>query len=673
MRRGAQAREPAAAAGRSVSSSGSVRQQAPSAAFAAAAQRGVSTGADAAVGGLSGKALDAVLRSAQQTGVLTLQGRELRQVPAQAFRLDEITITVASAAAGDPEANKWWEREPLKKLDLCHNLLRDLPADIARAAETLRVVLLSHNELASFPTALLALSQLSRLDLSHNAIRELSDGRGEAVSFGRLTALVELSLANNQLQAALPSSIGQLSMLDKLDLSNNRLTSLPLELNRIAGLKHFSAAHNQLQALPDALFDSWQLLVELDLSDNRLGSCPPLASLGSVTRVDLRQNALRQPPLTGGALESLKELYLGCNQLQRMAPSSAAAAFFADLPRLALLDVHTNNIAEVPVEIVGLTALNSLDLRNNDLSSLPPELATIASLKKLYVEGNMLKTIPTALVEKGAKAILEHLKKKLTAASGERGAAERVQDYLDADDASAAPWKSLVNEARASGVLQLSERKLAEIPAIFWQLEGLTKIVAARNALVGGAGSFSGVSRLENLTSVIVPFNKIDCLPPELVRCVSLVELDVSNNLLKEVPQWLGELQELHTLSLSCNRLSQLPNELFKAPRLQRLIVSFNQLTQIPLGIQHGSSLRHLDFSENKITTIPAKELCALANLNVLLLSNNNISQVPGELGLCTQLQTLTLQGNALRAIRPQLLEKPTAAFLEYLRGRIVP
>ena len=61
--------------------------------------------------------------------------------------------------------------------------------------------------------------------------------------------------------------------------------------------------------------------------------------------------------------------------------------------------------------------------------------------------------------------------------------------------------------------------------------------------------------------------------------------------------------------------------------------------------------------------------LNALEELNLM---NNNISALPAKLGLLSEkLRVLMLEGNPLRSIRRPILERGSAAVLEYLRGRI--
>ena len=62
-------------------------------------------------------------------------------------------------------------------------------------------------------------------------------------------------------------------------------------------------------------------------------------------------------------------------------------------------------------------------------------------------------------------------------------------------------------------------------------------------------------------------------------------------------------------------------------------------------------------------------KLAALEELNLM---NNSISGLPPKLGLlCGKLRVLMLEGNPLRSIRRPILERGTAAVLEYLQSRI--
>ena len=71
------------------------------------------------------------------------------------------------------------------------------------------------------------------------------------------------------------------------------------------------------------------------------------------------------------------------------------------------------------------------------------------------------------------------------------------------------------------------------------------------------------------------------------------------------------------------------------------------------------------------MSQIDVEGLKQLSKLSILDLGNNNIGTVPPELGLLTNLRSLTLDGNAFRVPRPQILVKGTESIMAYLRDRI--
>lgn len=61
-----------------------------------------------------------------------------------------------------------------------------------------------------------------------------------------------------------------------------------------------------------------------------------------------------------------------------------------------------------------------------------------------------------------------------------------------------------------------------------------------------------------------------------------------------------------------------------------------------------------------------------MKNLSTLNLQNNDLQQIPIELGKATQIRSMPLDGNPFRLPSHRILAKGTPAVLEYLRGRMV-
>ncbi|CAI5970450.1 unnamed protein product, partial [Closterium sp. NIES-64] len=92
-------------------------------------------------------------------------------------------------------------------------------------------VLQSNQFSRELPTTLDSLVNLVNLDLSANLFT------GTIPSFGSLTALTSLILANNRLAGSLPDCFSNLPSLETIDLSSNQLSgSLPASIDNLEAL-----------------------------------------------------------------------------------------------------------------------------------------------------------------------------------------------------------------------------------------------------------------------------------------------------------------------------------------------------------------------------------------------------------------------------------------------------
>ena len=104
-----------------------------------------------------------------------------------------------------------------------------------------------------------------------------------------------------------------------------------------------------------------------------MGALPPnLRDLGpSLTKLDLRENAITSLPTELGALTGLTELWLGQNAITSV-PTELGA-----LTGLTSLGLYRNAITSVPSELGALTSLEELDLSDNQLTGVPTEFRTL--------------------------------------------------------------------------------------------------------------------------------------------------------------------------------------------------------------------------------------------------------------------------------------------------------
>lgn len=105
---------------------------------------------------------------------------------------------------------------------------------------------------------------------------------------------------------------------------------------------------------------------------------------------------------------------------------------------------------------------------------------------------------------------------------------------------------------------------------------------------------------------LLLQHNMLLTLPFEITRFSSLVSLDLSNNNLTHVNDFLLQLPELQTVYLQNNNLGDdgLPKELGTLTRLRELNLSGNKLTQFPPQLCEAVSLRYLYLGGNQITEV---------------------------------------------------------------------
>lgn len=152
----------------------------------------------------------------------------------------------------------------LKRLDLSEGLT-EFPREIFNLADTLEILNLSGNALASLPDDLPRLHQLRILFCSDNQFTEMPAVLGQCPQLSMVgfkanqirtlpaaafpPALRWLILTDNQLEA-LPAEIGSCTQLQKLMLAGNRLMALPESLVNCTKLELLRIAANHLTELP---------------------------------------------------------------------------------------------------------------------------------------------------------------------------------------------------------------------------------------------------------------------------------------------------------------------------------------------------------------------------------------------------------------------------------------
>ncbi|NGX34298.1 MAG: Internalin-A [Candidatus Anoxychlamydiales bacterium] len=181
--------------------------------------------------------------------------------------------------------------------------------------------------------------------------------------------------------------------------------------------------------------------------------------------------------------------------------------------------------------------------------------------------------------------------------------------------------------------LSLSNENLYYLPKPLFELPNLRKLNLSSNKL-------RYIPKIRNLTllrELNLDSNKLESFPREVCGLEKLRYLKLSNN----------------SLNLGNNRPAAISEEEIReleSFRLETLILSNNNLTDIPEEIYHLKRLWSLNLYNNKLSSI-SENIRNLKNLCHLNLSNNEFASISKEIGSIKGLEGLYFSSNKLTSI----------------------
>ena len=160
---------------------------------------------------------------------------------------------------------------------------------------------------------------------------------------------------------------------------------------------------------------------------------------------------------------------------------------------------------------------------------------------------------------------------------------------------------------------------------------------------------------LKNTENMDLSYNRIKDLD-KITLLKNLTQLNVSHNLIMNIPKEIKELKNLVQLNLSHNIIFEIPTEIGMLEKLILLNLEYNQLKSIPSILGNLSNLDRLNLSHNFINNLP-EELWKLKNLKFLGLSENRLEELSNSIEKLINLKVLTLDDNEKLLSLPPGLE----------------
>ena len=153
--------------------------------------------------------------------------------------------------------------------------------------------------------------------------------------------------------------------------------------------------------------------------------------------------------------------------------------------------------------------------------------------------------------------------------------------------------------------------------------------------------------------------------PEELfLHTESLEIIDLSNNLLTELPKRITEIINLRVLFLSFNQFTEFPNLLSEFKHLSIIAFKSNQIKVIEEN-SFPISLRWLILTDNKIEKIP-ESIGKCKRLQKFVFAGNLIKKLPNSLSNCKNLELIRASANEFIEFPEIFLTLPKLAWLAF-------
>jgi Leucine-rich repeat (LRR) protein len=213
-----------------------------------------------------------------------------------------------------------------------------------------------------------------------------------------------------------------------------------------------------------------------------------------------------------------------------------------------------------------------------------------------------------ALLEKRLKGLKENVNVIQSALRGyqlRKDSTQRKEAILQNMDAPSLIKRCLFLQ---SSELNLSEKSLSTLPKELMECQQLKTLILSKNIISEIPEWFSDVFS-ENLVSLDLSQNCVTTLPDHIKSMKSLIDINVSFNQFESFPTVVTEMP-LKKLEISSNLLTDIPEEITEIVTLEYLDISNNLITQIPDGLTSMKKLTTAHIQGNRFDDLElAKKL----------------------------------------------------------------
>lgn len=303
------------------------------------------------------------------------------------------------------------------------------------------------------------------------------------------------------------------------------------------------------------------------------------------------------------------------------------------------LSGHTTGeiLEEIPDEVFELSHLEKLGLFGQRIREVPERIRDLTNLKHLSLIRNPVEKVPD--IPGLELDWVGYLRCRKTLSKQNVGVL-----WIDIDTEGALRREQGKEPQFLSEITLLTNLRTLNVGWETDVLSTLSKASEEVNALL------DKIAELQSLETLYLHRLLIGNIPDGIRSLKKLRSLQLYGAELEKIPAWVGELSGLRHLGFMGSKLTTLPNSLATLHELESLDVSGNLFTEIPEVVFRLRSLRYLNIGAYTHT------------------EKGLIKQIPADVLLLPNLNTLDVRGQPIEVPPPEVVEQGVAAIKKYWR-----
>ena len=199
------------------------------------------------------------------------------------------------------------------------------------------------------------------------------------------------------------------------------------------------------------------------------------------------------------------------------------------------------------------------------------------------------------------------------------------------------------------------------------ELFGIKRLKISENLTTFPKEIFSLAESLEILD---LSDNQLSSLPKELAEFKKLKIVFASNNKFEALPEVLGDCENLEMIGFKSNQIKHVAASALP-PKLRWLILTENLIKSLPDALGERPRLQKLALAGNKLTSLPLT-MSKLVNLELIRISANNLTECPEQLLGLPKLAWFAFSGNPFSRSTLAISSVPTLPSSSYTLDNVL-